>query len=325
MPTPTAREARATRIKSPRAIYEAIDESMLRTLLTCGVLLYAACILWIIVPSGPMPCESVYPAELAQQNITIGAWQAQFISERFCQCYESENGFLRTLPFLAAACMVAVLLLLDQLDTDFRNEIKRQTDKTNYDILCYTCRLHKLPKPMRHVLIAIAVVSYCLLTFFTARQTHGFMKSHDPTAHYFFTSLFFVSFTLLYANAVWDFSFLTEKKTWVSWFHTVALTGMLVMSWVFAIFALVIRDTLAILMEYILFGWILFAVPLWLLFMSKPSTYFQSKAPYTRMQEASSKSSFKLRSTQMPDSTAMLPAVHEMSIYDLNLDILSTC
>jgi hypothetical protein len=298
---------------------------MLRNLLTFGVLLYAAFIMWIIVPSGPMPCESVYPSELAQQNITIGAWQAQFISERFCQCYESKNGFLRILPFLAAACMMAVLLLLDQLDTDFRDGIKRQEDQTKYDILCYTCGLHKLPKPMRHVLIIVAMVSYCLLTFFTARPTHGFMKSHDATAHYLFTSLFFVSFTLLYANAVWDFAFLTDKKTWVSWFHTVALTGMMVMSWVFAIFALVIRDTLAILMEYILFGWILFAVPIWLLFMSSPSTYFQTEAPYTRLQEGSSKSRSILPSPQTTDNKAMLPAVHQMSIYDLNIDIYSTC
>ena len=46
-----------------------------------------------------------------QPNITLGAWDVEFISESFCQCYESDNSFLRALPLLAAACVVAVLMV----------------------------------------------------------------------------------------------------------------------------------------------------------------------------------------------------------------------
>jgi hypothetical protein len=245
---------------------------MVHVLLTTGIFLYGAIMLWIIVPSGPLPCQTTVPSQLIQPNITLGSWQVEFISERFCQCYESDNHFLRTLPLLAAACMLAVLLLLVYLDSVYRHRLQDETDQKDkpHCIICFPVQVHQLPKPARHALVVIAMLAYVVLTLFTHRPVYGFRPFNVNTAsvdaHYISTSLFFACFTLLYANAVVDFNWLSNKRSWVLWFHVTALGGIFLLSLLFALFAVVIErnGAMAILFEYILFGWILLTVPIWL-------------------------------------------------------------
>lgn len=258
-------------IKLAQPIYEQAMQTMQQGLLTAGVLLYGALMMWIIVPSGPLSCKTTEPSQLVQPNITLGAWQVQFISERFCQCYESDNEFLRALPLLAAACVVPVLLVLDQMDTHYRKQFKDEPEEHGpYQCLCYHPQIHRLPKPARYFLLLTALASYITLTLFTHREVYGFRPLHTTSAnvdvHYISTSLFFLCFTLLYGCSVVDFFWLKRRSTWIFYFHIIAFNGILVLSFLFALFAIVIEKNgkVAILIEYILFGWILLAVPVWI-------------------------------------------------------------
>lgn len=288
-----------------------------RLFLVGGVLLYAVLMTWIIIPSGPLSCQTREPSQLSQPNITIGTWEAEFISERFCQCYESKNDFLRALPLLAAACMIAVLLVIDQLDAEYRTSLRKKIETSHqktFHVLCYQVKLHKIPKPTRHAVVVVAMTSYICLTLFTHRPVYGFrpfdLNTASGTLHYFFTSLFFVTFTLLYTSVVWDHALLTEEGTFVAWFHTVTLFGIFVLSFLFAFFAIIIQGTIAILIEYILFTWIVIAVPIWiglLLWHQKDhnDTHQLSPTQSSGAEEDLFKQDLK-----------------KMSIYDLDLNIL---
>lgn len=277
---------------------------------TVGVLLYGSLMLWIIVPTGPLPCQTTEPSQLVQPNISLGAWDVEFISERFCQCYESENSFLRALPLLAAACIVAVLMVLNDMDIRYRERFnnEKNIEHESYAILCLQAKVHRLPNNVRYLLIVVALSSYVVLTIFTHRRVYGFrlfnIDTSNVAVHYTFTSLFFLCFTLLYANAVLDFFWLRNRRSWVVWFHAIAFNAIFLLSILFALFAILIEKNgkghVAILIEYILFGSIFLAVPIWLLFANMhakvhPPIHQENAqaAPYT-----------------------------ELSIYDLKVDIL---
>ena len=300
-------------IKLAQTIYDQARQTMKQGLLTAGVLLYGALMMWIIVPSGPLPCKTTEPSQLVQPNITLGAWQVQFISERFCQCYESDNDFLRALPLLAAACVVPVLMVLHQMDRryckKYANEDER--DHHKYQFLCYHPHVHQLPTQARDFLLAAALASYITLTLFAHREVYGFRPLHAMTAnvavHYTSTSLFFLCFTLLYGCSVLDCFWTRHRRTWVFYFHAIALNGILILSFLFALFAIVIERNgkFAILVEYILFGWIFLAVPVWLTFVNLSSQTTSNTTTPVVLGSPKSASLYK-----------------ELSIYDLNLDIL---
>ena len=289
-----------------------------RLFLVGGVLLYGGLMAWIIIPSGPLSCQTQEPSQLSQPNITLGAWEAQFISERFCQCYESENAFLRALPLLAAACMIAVLLVIDQLDAEYRTSLKKKIETSHqktFNIFCYHVNLHKISKPIRHAMVVIAMTSYICLTLFTHRRVYGFrpfdLNMASGTLHYFFTSLFFATFTLLYMSVVWDHALLTEEGTVVAWFHIVTLFGIFVLSFLFAFFSIIfIQDEVAILIEYILFGWITLAVPIWIGML------------LWHQEDDNSAHQIPLAEGAGAEGDLFQKGPEKMSIYDLNLDIL---
>ena len=88
------------------------------------------------------------------------------------------------------------------------------------------------------------------------------------------------------------------ERAWVAWFHTITLSGILILSFLFALFAIIINQNgeIAILFEYILFGWILLAVPIWL-------TIYQVVPIVTK-------------------TAADLAPYKKLTIYDLKIDII---
>jgi hypothetical protein len=104
---------------------------------------------------------------------------------------------------------------------------------------------------------------------------------------------------------------LKEDNPLMSYFHDIALSGIFLLSIIFAITAIIIKtNALAILIEYLLFGWIVFIVPVWVVILLVHNEKIETLS-YKQMQEREQEHLF-------PDSRQ---SFENMSIYDLKIEI----
>jgi hypothetical protein len=163
-----------------------------------GILLYVLVLILIIAPG---VCKSTSIHEKTQQTVSIiGMWDAQFISERFCQCYESSDLWKRLLPLLSITFFAFVVLLLVWLNMAYG----RHREDDNWD---------KWFRVSNEVCVLLGVISfslYAMLVLFTHRTTcvqldpcfeHTWDNDH---VHYMSTGLFFSTFFLLWLVVLTD-------------------------------------------------------------------------------------------------------------------------
>lgn len=215
-------------------------------------------IMLLIMFSGA--CKSEDVGQIEQQVVMIGNWKAEFVSERFCQCYESKYWGARYLPQTSIGLFGFVLLTLLILDWVLLNDKSMQPNCLN------------VSKGMRTLLgVTLAGLTwlfYSLLITRTHRDTcakhlekcQRWGIHHDEDLHFLSTGLFFLCFVLLWVLVLWH-EFNTNKTQYNGWlrFWNAALVVILVITLIlFGVFAANYvhqRDSFqsAIVMEYIIF------------------------------------------------------------------------
>jgi len=222
-----------------------------------GLAAYFVIMLLIMTPN---VCKSEDASQIEQQVVMIGNWKAEFVSERFCQCYESEYWGARYLPQTSIGLFGFVLLTLLILDWVLLNDKSMQPNCLNAS--------KGIRKLLGVTLAGLTWLFYSLLITRTHRdtcaehleecQTWGI--HHDEDLHFMSTGLFFLCFVLLWVLVLLH-EFNTNKTQYNGWlrFWNTALVLILVITLVlFGVFAANYvhqRDSFheAIVMEYIIF------------------------------------------------------------------------
>ena len=228
----------------------------------------------IIVPLGDTTCLSKFEKNRVQNNFTLGNWEMQFISERFCQCYESEQSWKQVLPFVSVACLLGVIVVVFWLDHAYTRRIEKQSIS-----LCGIS--WEIPRVFKEILVVLNMTFYTILIIFTHRPVEGFRPYvhyvSDGFIHFFSTTAFFMAFTALYACAVWDHARIPKPENQNSKYiyplqrsttqvgHVVILFLLLIFSLLFSWFGLIQRGNIAILFEYILFFILVLVCLIWAL------------------------------------------------------------
>ena len=163
-----------------------------------GILLYILVLILIAVPG---VCGSTSIHEKTQQTVSmLGIWDAQFISERFCQCYESSDLWKQLLPWLSIMFFAFVVFLLVWLNMAYGKHRDDDTWIRWFHVSNWVC-------------VFLGVVSYSLyamLVLFTHRTTCVQLDScfkhtwDDDRVHYMSTGLFFATFFLLWLVVLTD-------------------------------------------------------------------------------------------------------------------------
>ena len=157
-----------------------------------GIASYLLVLILIIVPG---VCESISSHEKTQQTVKIVLWDAQFISERFCQCYESDTLLKQFLPMLSIMFFAFVVLLLVWLNMAYGKHRQDQNWVTYFYWSNTVCMIVGL----------VSWIFYALLVLFTHRKTCNEMEYcfswstwHQTDLHFQSTGLFFGTFFLLW-------------------------------------------------------------------------------------------------------------------------------
>jgi hypothetical protein len=163
-----------------------------------GVILAYLTVLILIIVSGV--CESASIHEKSQQTTNILGWDAQFVSERFCQCYESDARWKRWLPAISVLSFPAVVVLLILLNEQYRRHAQQST---------WVMTL-RLSNPSCFVLGVACCVFYGMLVFNTHRPTCIDIDTcfkgtrSDTDLHFTSTALFFLCFFFLWSVVLLD-------------------------------------------------------------------------------------------------------------------------
>ena len=157
-----------------------------------GIASYLLVLILIVVPG---VCESTSIHEKTQQTVKIIHWDAQFVSERFCQCYESDALWKQFLPMLSITFFAFVVILLVWLNMAYDKHRQDQSWVTWFywsNIACI-------------ILGSVSWVFYAILVLFTHRKICNQIECdfewstwHDEDIHFTSTGLFFVTFFLLW-------------------------------------------------------------------------------------------------------------------------------
>jgi hypothetical protein len=174
--------------------------------LTVILIGYVMSLVLIITPNDNL-CKSV--TNSTQQTAKLVGFEVQFISERFCQCFESKGEEWHVMPYISVGLFGGVVFLFVWLTYVYKISIKADRVGVEANDTCSPCKQFEIIAEYVNVefvtiLALLTWIFYFLLVRFTHRklETNERSATHNEHMHFLSTGMFFLCYIVLWFTVI---------------------------------------------------------------------------------------------------------------------------